>query len=179
MKHKLKAEGDRLSRGQRQRLKRRIAHEENEANPKPAAKVDPSNPNPQDTTSKDAALQKPVLSAKDKIQEIMRKRDKKMQAKVDQANQNSKSRLTTEDKKIMNQVKNKKKEQRREARRNEAQKAGLGKAGAAGTELDDQFDHLLSQYKDRVLKKIEKNEKSKKVEVGESGASFQEVDCSD
>jgi len=79
----------------------------------------------------------------------------------------------------MNQVKNKKKEQRREARRNEAQKAGHGKAGAAGTELDDKFDHLLSQYKDRVLKKIEKNEKSKKVEVGESGASFQEVDCSD
>jgi len=81
LKHKLKAEGDRLSRGQRQRLKRRIAHEENEANPKPAAKpnqVDPSNPNPEDTTAKDAALQKPVLSAKDKIQEIMRKRDKKM-----------------------------------------------------------------------------------------------------
>ena len=69
---------------------------------------------------------------------------------------------------------NKKKDQRKEAnfaKAKQAKKAGITSDGA--DELDDKFDHLLSKYKSRVLKKI------KQVEVGESGASFQEVEYSD
>ena len=45
LKAQLNSEGERLSRGQRQRLKRKIARQATEG--KPSEKIDPSNPNPQ------------------------------------------------------------------------------------------------------------------------------------
>ena len=59
----------------------------------------------------------------------------------------------------MADIKNKKREQRRER---------------ATADNDDEFDALLNNYKSKVLKKLENINK-----VGESGASFEEVEYSE
>lgn len=97
------------------------------------------------------------LSAREKIDNIMKKRDKKLEEKNKQAS--PKALLTVEDKKIMSDLKNKKREQRRDRSK---------------ADNDDEFDALLNNYKSKVLKKLDHINK-----VGESGASFEEVEYSD
>jgi len=79
----------------------------------------------------------------------MKKREKKLEHKE------KAKKLHPEDQKIVNQQKNKKREDRKKR-----------------THEEDEFDQLLDTYKAKVLKKM-------KLDTGESGTTFEEVDVSD
>ena len=98
-------------------------------------------------------------SAKQKIENIMRKRDSKLAEKERLKQMGVKAYLTEEDKKIMADKKNSKREKRRQQSKENA---------------EDGFDDMLDKYKSKLLKKIQK--------VGDKGGTstdFQEVDYSD
>jgi len=81
---------------------------------------------------------------------MLQKRENKVLAKQ---NARKSSGLTVEDKKIKNQVLKQRKDKRREQGGNE-----------------DEFDHILEKYQNKLLKKI-------KAEKGEKGSTpFEEVD---
>ena len=113
------------------------------------------NPN-QDVKIKDDKKDK--YTAREKIENILKKRDKKLEAKNQQFG--AKKYLTPEDTKIMSDIKNKKRDERRKRNKEE-----LG---------DDEFDGFLAKYKSKILKKIDNIETG-----GETGATFQEVEYSD
>lgn len=161
-----------VSRGMKQRIKKKIARlttEKAVAN-KGVQETSDTNQvslsgmtNPNQKASITKFVQTPdkqhekKLSAREKIDNIMKKRDKKLEEKNKQAS--PKALLTVEDKKIMSDLKNKKREQRRDRSK---------------ADNDDEFDALLNNYKSKVLKKLDHINK-----VGESGASFEEVEYSD
>ena len=115
------------------------------------------NPNEKASVVKFVQTPERKLTAKEKIDNIMKKREKKLEEK--NKLQSPKALLNDEDKKIMRDLKNKKREQRR---------------SRAKDEEDDEFDNLLNSYKNKVLKKLDNINK-----VGESGASFEEADYSE
>jgi len=86
----------------------------------------------------------------------MRKRDNKLLEKDRLKKMGVKAYLTDEDKKIMTDKKNNKREKRRQSHKENA---------------EDGFDDMLDKYKNKLLKKIQK--------VDKSGAAFEEVDYSD
>ena len=112
------------------------------------------NPN-QDAKIKEDKKDK--YTAREKIENILKKREKKLEAKNQQFGAKS---TTPEDTKIMTDIKNKKRDERRKRNKEE-----LG---------DDEFDEFLAKYKSKILKKIDNIETG-----GETGASFQEVEYSD
>lgn len=96
-----------------------------------------ANPNAKATKAKLKELdKKPKLSAKEKIDNILKKRDQKLDSKK----LGAKAYLTTDDHKIMKDQKNKKREDRRKRNKEDN---------------DDEFDGLLSNYKSKVMKKID------------------------
>lgn len=88
----------------------------------------------------------------------MRKRDNKLLEKERLKKQGVKAYLTDEDKKIMTDKKNNKREKRRQQTKDNQ---------------EDGFDDILDKYKEKLLKKIQKVDKSG------SGTAFEEVDYSD
>ena len=116
-----------------------------------------ADPNLQVSKQEVKAKQDVKVGAKDKIDQIMRKREKKLLDKAQSAEKKKSSYLTEEDKQIVTAAKNKKREVRR-LRSKEAK-------------AEDPFDAMLETYKEKVLGKIKEINK-----LGESGATFQEVD---
>ena len=108
----------------------------------------------------------------------MKKREKKLQDK-----QEDKYALNDEDKEIVKQVKNKKRDERRQRNKTFTEeeedprksKKNLGKRKNQKEQMGgtDEFDHLLEKYQNKILKKI------KSMPKGESGAAYEEVDVSD
>jgi hypothetical protein len=92
-------------------------------------------------------------SARDKIDSILKKREKKMESKANQQQFGAKKFLTQEDTKIMADIKNKKRDDRRKRNREELE--------------GDEFDGFLDKYKSKLMKKIGQIETA-----GESGATF-------
>ena len=115
------------SRGKKQRIRKKIMELKN---PQDAATA-PSN---QQKQVKEAAI-----SAKDRVSGLLKKREEKMERKDRQKG----SMYTAEDRDIMKQSKNKK----RQKRRDEAAE-------------EDEFDSLFKGYKEKLEKKI--NEEDKK-----------------
>lgn len=150
---------NKLSRGQKQRIKRKIDKLEKKDS-------GPDQPEGENITMKNLNEQtkKPEVkakvdkgeSAKQKIENIMRKRDNKLMEKDRLKKMGVKAYLTDEDKKIMTDKKNNKREKRRQQSKDNA---------------EDEFDGMLDKYKTKLLKKIQKTDKG--------GSAFEEVDYSD
>lgn len=117
--------GQPMSRGQKQRIKRKIAKLESpDKQERPETKEQEEGlrirdqalaSNPNLVVSSNEKKEKPdtKAGAKQKIEQIMRKRDKKLEAKAAAAERKQSSYLTEEDKQIQTQIKNKKRENRR------------------------------------------------------------------
>lgn len=131
MLKQMKAES--LSRGKKQRLNKQIA-----------------------TLTGETTLPKEIKASKDlkqeaklKVQTLLKKRDQKLQDKKD----SKKPQYTAEDRSLINQVKNSKREKRRQTAR---------------TEQD--FDELYKTYEQKLLKRLASPE---------TGPAFEQIDFSD
>jgi hypothetical protein len=135
-----------LSRGQKQRIKKKLARLQDKGEALPSEPLDLGNPNPLKREHQKTESAVPKATAKEKIDYLLKRREAKIVRKDTPAKQHP------EDIKIRNQLKNK----RRTVRKHEAKE-------------EDQFDRLLDKYQNRVLKKI-------KLETGESGTTHEEVE---
>lgn len=129
----LKAES--ISRGKKQRINKKLAVLQGI---EPEKKTEPN-------TVK--------LDAKKKVEKILKKRDEKLADKQ----QRGKTSYTEDDKELIKQAKNKKREKRRDK-----------------VKTEDEFDALFKSYEQRLIKKLNLGE-----DKNEKGAPFEEIDVSD
>ena len=93
------------------------------------------------------------MDARKKVERMLKKRDQKIEDKK----QSNKPRYTEEDKELIKQAKNKKREKRRD-----------------NAKTEDDFDELFKSYEKKLIKRLNLGE-----EKDSKGVPFEEVDVSD
>ena len=142
-----------ISRGKRQRIKKRLAFLRGDKKEAPAATT-PSVTTVKPSAGKEAGPSKAKLAPADKVQSLLKKRDAKLKQKREE--KKATHGLTQEDKAIMKKVKGHKKETKRQRARE-----------------TDEFDELMAKYKSKIMKNIGKQGGTN------AGHAFEEVELSD